>query len=398
MPWCPRCDETFPEGPACPRCSARLVARDHQTHEDTLQTVPGLKSIKVSRRYMRAFERMSGPRASSSRALALALVMLVFASGFLLGRVGSLTPTTPTVRALPAAKPIPFDDPEGVQGSISYITMSRDPLATIAMHDVFSGDVTPRARFSPPVGADEYVRTAVASFGRSVAVIVASDGEGFVAIAPHNRPPHGWVPGLEVAWQSERDLLVRHVDGSVARWTFGSDSVRSSPEEDADELIQTSVGAVVRRGRVLKSVASPKRKIVLPRGAEAVAVAPDMSRVLLDARVPTLWDGEQKVAMRTGSGRTLGASFDRAGERVAVVLRSPDGLQLAIVDAKGNAQIKPLDGGDGCEGVPVWDAAGRWVYVADAEGVVHAVEAGGGRIASVRTGGVGCGVAWVDIT
>ena len=103
------------------------------------------------------------------------------------------------MRALPAAKPIPFDDPEGVSGSISYITTSRDPLATIAMHDVFSGDVTPRAQFSPPVGADESVTTAVASFGRSVAVVVASDGEGFVAMAPHNRPPHGWVPGLEVA-------------------------------------------------------------------------------------------------------------------------------------------------------------------------------------------------------
>jgi len=151
MPWCPRCDETFPEGPACPRCSARLVARERETHEDTLESVPGLRSIKVSRRYLRAFERLSAPKASSSRALALALVLLVFATGFLLGRVGSMSPSAgPTmVRELDAAQPLPYED---VKGAVSYLLDSRDPLMTIAMHDLYSGDVVPRARFSPEIG------------------------------------------------------------------------------------------------------------------------------------------------------------------------------------------------------------------------------------------------------
>src|ERR687895_2821125 len=103
MPWCPRCDETFPQGPACPRCSARLVARERESPEDPLTSVPGLRSIRVSRRDRRALERLSGPRAPSSRALALALVLLVFASGYLLGRVGSIGTSQPTVRALPLA-------------------------------------------------------------------------------------------------------------------------------------------------------------------------------------------------------------------------------------------------------------------------------------------------------
>lgn len=393
MPWCPRCDETFPQGPACPRCSARLVARERETFDDSLESVPGLKSVRVSRRYLKALERLSGPRASGSRALAFALVLLVFASGFLLGRVGSIGSSSPTVRSLPPAKPIPFDELNGQ--TVAYVTVSREPLVTIATHDLFSGVVEAEARFSPPVDRDERITTRVVAFGRSVAVIVSAAGKGYVAFAPRGQAPQGWIPGIEAAWLTERELLIRHADGSVASWTFGRDGVRSGAFEDADELLQTSAGAVVRRGTVLSSVAAPARALELPRGARVLAAAPDLSRALIAGRVPTLWDGEDRVAMRTGGGDVLGAAFDSASERAAIVLRGPDGSTLALVDPRGNAQLKPLSGNDGCIGAPVWDDGGDWVYVAGDDGVVQAVEAGGGRIGSVRTQLAGCGVAWV---
>jgi hypothetical protein len=128
-----------------------------------------------------------------------------------------------------------------------------------------------------------------------------------------------------------------------------------------------------------------------------VAIAPDTLRVLLDDRVPTLWDGKRKVQMSTGSGKVLGAAFDPSSERVAVVLDGPDGLQLAVIDEKGDAALKPLGSGDGCTGSPVWDAAGRWVYVPGGDGTLYAVEAGGGRVESVSTQAVGCGMTWVDV-
>ena len=149
MPWCPRCDETFPEGPACPRCSARLVARERETHEDTLDSVPGLRSIKVSRRYLRALERLSRaegvvvPRSGARARPARVRDRLPART-----RSGPSPPSQPTVHALPLAEPIPFED---VKGAVSYVLSSRDPLMTIALHDLYSGDVVPRARFSPPV-------------------------------------------------------------------------------------------------------------------------------------------------------------------------------------------------------------------------------------------------------
>jgi hypothetical protein len=372
-----------------------LVARERETYEETMQSVPGLKQIKVSRRYARAFDRLSSPRASSSRALALALVTLVFASGFLLGRVGSIGTSGPAVRELPSVKALA---PAEVKGSVSYITTSREGLETVAFHDLFSGYVTPRAQFSSPFDRTEHVTTQVMSFGRSVAVIATAAGKGYVAFAPHNVAPQGWVPGIQAAWSSERELLVRHVDGSIARWAFGSDSVRSSAIADADELIQTAGGPVVRRGSTIEKIGSPTRRLELPSSkSDVVAVSADMTRALLAERVPTLWDGDERIAMATGGGQILGAAFDQSSERVAIVLRAPDGLMLSFVDQRGEAEHRPLGNGSGCVGMPAWDGAARWVYVADGDGLLHAVEANGGRIESVKTQSAGCGVAWVDI-
>jgi hypothetical protein len=349
---------------------------------------------------MRAFERMSGPRASGSRALALALVMLVFASGFLLGRVGSMGPSGgPIVSALPASKPLAIDDAPDVKaitGSISYLVNSRESLATIASHDLYTGIVGAEARISAPVELDAHATTRVVAFERSVAVIAADAERSYVAMASHNQPPHAWIPGVEAAWASERELFVRNANGSVDRWTVGSDAVRAGEIARADQLIQTAAGPVVRRGSVLETVRGPERRLAVPSKTRVLAVSPDLTRALIDGDPPSLWDGEDRVPMSTGEGDALGASFDRSSERVAIVLRTQDALRLALMDVKGIVSLKPLGGGSGCDAAPVWDSAAKWVYVAGGEGVMHAVEATGGRIGSTKTQAVGCGVAWVD--
>ena len=396
MPWCPRCDETFPEGPACPRCSARLVARERETHEDTLESVPGLRQVKVSRRYLRALERLSAtPRASSSRALALALVLLVFATGFLLGRIGTVPTATPTVHALPLAEPIPYED---VKGAVSYVLQSRDPLMTIAMHDLYSGDVVPRARFSPAVDTADDAITHAVSFGRSVAVIVSDGDHSRIAFAPHGRTPQGWIPGDEAAWLSETELVIRSDDDSLLRIEAGSDRLSTQRLGSADALFQTAAGAVVQRNRKLESLSGPKRELKLPPKGDVLAVAPDLSKAMLDAKAPAFWTGDERRPVHAYEwGKVLGASFEPSGERVAVLMSDGEELTLAIVMQRGNAAFKPLGNGPRCEAPPVWDNTGEWVYVASADGVLHAVEPSGTRNEAVKTHGVGCGLAWLDV-
>src|SRR2546428_10171875 len=102
MPWCPRCDETFPQGPACPRCNARLIQREGEADDGigSLRGVPAVQGLRLPRRHRRAMERLSGPRPHSLRMLAFSIVALVFVSGFLLGRFAGIPPTEPTIRAL----------------------------------------------------------------------------------------------------------------------------------------------------------------------------------------------------------------------------------------------------------------------------------------------------------
>ena len=395
MPWCPRCDETFPEGPACPRCSARLVARERDTHEDTLESVPGLRSIKVSRRYLRALERLSAPKASSSRALALALVLLVFATGFLLGRIGSVPTSQPTVHALPLAEPIPFED---VKGAVSYVLQSRDPLMTIAMHDLYSGDVIPRARFSPAVDTADDVITRAVSFGRSVAVVVSDGDHSRVAFAPHGRTPQGWVPGEDVAWLSETELVIRTDDDALLGIEAGTDRLLTERLGSADGLFQTAAGAVVQRGRRLESMSGPKRRLDLPADSDVLAVSPDLSRAILDPDAPVLWGGDEARPVHAYDyGKVLGASFEPSGERAAMVLADGGELTLAVVMPRGNAAFKPLGNGPTCDAPPAWDGTGSWIYVGSADGVLHAIEASGSRIEAIKTHGVGCGLAWLDV-
>ena len=393
MPWCPRCDETFPEGPSCPRCSARLVARERgTTTEDALDSVPGLRHIRVSRRYLRAFDKLSTSAPSSSRGLVLALVLLIFAAGFVVGRMVVTPVGGPTIRGTTVPNPLPFDD---VKGAVSYIRSDHDSITTIVLHDLFSGDVTPRAQLSPPFDSNDRVTTRVVSYGRSVAVVLSDGSESWVAFAPHRMPLHGWVPGTEAAWASESEILIRQSDGGVVSWS--DESTGAAEAGNADQLLQTTSGTVARHGRSLDPVDSERTRLEVPKGSEVLAVAPGASRALLNATAPALWDGTEKVRVRSAPGRVLGASFEGSGEHVAILMQEKDDLTLAIVDEQGNAALKPLGNAAGCTSTPAWDASGRWVYVATDDGVLHAVEAKGGRVESIRTNGIGCGVAWLNI-
>lgn len=394
MPWCPRCDEVFPEGPACPRCSTRLVDRERGAISDELLALPELATIKVSRRDRRALERLSGPKAPSTRVLALAVAALVFAVGFLVGRLGSIESDVPSVRALPAVEALtPFD----VDGSAVYLLWTNDPLITVAVQDLYSGDVVPRARLSPPVESSSDAHTTVAALDGSIAVVVADDDSSFVAFAPAGRQSHGWVPGVEAAWASPVELWVREADGALSKWTVSDGRLRVTHDGRADRLLQTSGGAVVQR--------SGRLTMTAPRGHAKAPILelPDEGRVLgtngrravIDAKEPLLWDGETARRIRV-QGEAIAASFEPYGDRAGLVLKRGDELTVAVVDARGNAALKPINANAReCTPSLTWDRSGSWMYVAPGDGSLYAVEAAGGRVESVRTHGVGCGLAWI---
>src|SRR3989442_3512870 len=121
MPWCRRCDEIFPGGSTCPRCRARLEAPEGAAAMHALQPVDDLPQLKLPRRYRRAFDRLSETKAPSQRVLVVAATALVFAVGFLFGRVLQQNPGTPTVHALPPAVPLSTLD---VDGSAAYMLWS----------------------------------------------------------------------------------------------------------------------------------------------------------------------------------------------------------------------------------------------------------------------------------
>jgi hypothetical protein len=297
---------------------------------------------------------------------------------------------------LPVAQALPYDD---VKGAVSYLLSSRDPLMTVTLHDLYSGDVSPRARFSPAVDSiEEDVTTRAVSFGRSVAIVLADPDHSWIAFVPYGRAPQGWIPGEDVAWLSETELVVRSKDGSMLRLQAGTDNMTTKRLDPADDLFQTAAGAVVRRGHTLESLDGPTRKLEVPAKSEVLAVSPDVSRAVLDAKAPVLWDGrESKPVHVYDYGKVLGASFEPSGERAALLFAEDGELTLAVVMPRGNSALKPLGKGPSCPSAPAWDGTGRWIYAATSDGVLHAVESSGGRIEAIKTHGVGCGVAWLDV-
>lgn len=395
MPWCPRCDEVFPEGPACPRCSTRLVDRGQSSFPDDLQTEPDFPMIKVSRRDRRALERLSGPKAPSSRVLALAVAALVFAVGFLVGRIGSLEQVgSPSVRALPSAQGLaPYD----VEGSAAYLIWTNEPLATIALHDVYSGDVVPRARLSPPVDVDEDASTSIVAHSGSIAMVLTEGKQSFVAFAPAGRSAHGWVDGVEAAWAAPDVLLIRERNGTVQEWSVRSGSLRSRAWGTAEALFQTPTGAVaLRSGRLFSGRDAAEAVAAVPDGA--TVLASDGRRILgVRNGDVALFDGGRAVPLGVQGFEAVAAGFETAGDRVGVVLRDGRDLTVAVADGKGKAALKPLRARSGdCVPTLSWDLAGKWLYVGAGDGVVRAVDAAGGYVEPVRTKALGCGLAWID--
>ncbi len=348
--------------------------------------------IKVSRRDRRALERMSGPKPPSSRLLAIAIAVLLFAVGFLVGRVGTIEPQGPSVRALPAVEPLmPFD----VEGSVVYLLWTPEQLATIASHDIYSGDVTPRARLSPPFDVSDEARTKVVALGRSVALVTADEERSFVALAPSGKAVHGWIPGVDAAWASPDELLVLDANGSVSGWSVRDGGLRSRDRGHADKLFQTTRGATVQRSGRLTS-GSGNTSIGYPRGS--IVLATDGKRALVSSRNRTqIIDGDEVADVRVDQAGVLSASFEPNGDRVALVLWRDGAMTVAVVDAKGNAALKPLGvSSRECTPSVTWDRSSRWVYVGAGDEALHAIEASGGHVESVRTRSVGCGLAWID--
>ena len=358
---------------------------------DELLALPELATIKVSRRDRRALERLSGPKAPSPRALALALAALVFAVGFLVGRLGSIQPDVPSVRALPTVEALtPFD----VDGSAVYVLWANDPVATIAVQDLYSGDVVPRARLSPPIDSPADAHTKVVALDGSVAVIVADAGQSFVSFTPAGRPSHGWVPGVEAAWVSPVELWVREAGGSIRKWRVADGSLRAGSAGKGERLFQTPYGAAIERSGRL-TFTRGGTEMDLPAGASVLAT--NGRRAVLGGRTASMWDGETSAEIRVHGTRALAASFEPNGDRAGVVLRRGDELMVAVVDAKGHAALKPINARAGrCAPSVAWDRAGSWIYVSPGDGSLYAVEAAGGRIEAVHTHSVGCGLAWIS--
>jgi DNA-binding beta-propeller fold protein YncE len=329
--------------------------------------------------------------------IVIAGTALVFAVGFLFGRMLSQPPAAPTVHALPPAVPLSTLD---VEGSAAYVLWSpSDRLTTIATHDLYSGEVEPRARFSPP-GADPDGQTKVAALGSDLALVLGTGSSSYVAVAPAAGAPFGWVPGVDAAWDAPGSLLVRTTDGRVSRV---SSRTRGPITELAGRwslLIQTPTGAALRRGDdlVLVGGSGPGARIALPHGVRVLAVNSQFTKAVIADGSVSIWDGKTRTPLRLQGYRPVGAAFSGAGDKIAVSLRDSDGsLLVGVSDERGNVALKPLPAqSTDCAPAPVWDARGRWVYVAPGDGSIYAVEASGGRVEGVPTRLVGCGLAWFN--
>jgi hypothetical protein len=149
--------------------------------------------------------------------------------------------------------------------------------------------------------------------------------------------------------------------------------------------------------RLLTSTTNANAKgPVLDLPDEGRVLATNARRAIVEGDDPVLWDGTTAKNIRV-QGSAVAASFEPYGDRAGLVLRQGDELTVAVVDTRGNAALKPITARAGkCAPSIAWDRSGSWIYVAPGDGSLYAVEAAGGRIESVRTHGVGCGLAWIS--
>lgn len=403
MPWCPRCDEVFPEGPACPRCRAALVEVSGVTQAEDRQTVV-LPALRLPRRYRRAFGTRPPPPPRHLLAVALSLVLV--AGGFTLGRMSAVPPDGPVMRAPPiVGLRAPAD------GTVTFLR--QGPFANdyaLVRTALQTGAAEVAARFTSPFAvstAGSHSRL-VSGLGDSIAVAVSrGGGRGFVKPFPASRPEFGWLDGEEAAWEDEETLLVR--DGShVTRWRFSGTVGATSLDGAFRRLFQTAAGAVLEaEGALYVGRRDGVRKAIdLPSNASTLAVAPSGAPafVVLEDRAG-VWDGARFVVAEFDPAyRARGASFSPDGRRIAVVLqereapaRSAQQL-LAVFDTSGYrppplVSLPPAGATPVCALPPAWDATGRWVIVGPGDRSLHAIEVGGIR-RSAEVHEIGCGVTW----
>src|SRR5207302_3551927 len=193
-----------------------------------------------------------------------------------------------------------------VDGSAAYLLWSPgERLATIATHDLYSGEVEPRARFSPPsVEPDD--RTQVATLGGDLALVLGSGAGSFVAVAPASGAPFGWMRGVEVAWEAPVSLLIRDADGRISRWSSTSRSIADALPGTWSALLQTPTGAALRRGDSL-SLAGKRTALTVPHGARVLAVSPDFRRVLIAKGDLSIWDGKTATPLRVQGYKAVAA-------------------------------------------------------------------------------------------
>lgn len=418
MSWCPQCDETFPEGPSCPRCRTPLIDNGPGRGGEELQGQIALPQLKVPRRIRRAFGRPMHPPAPSRQLMAFVVSLVLIAGGFALGRMSALPADSPVIRSGPA----PALD-LGLPGFVDMVGRVPGPaagsadlaLVRIALNDGASASTL--GRFMSPFGGSAAGResTRIVALQESVAVVLTDHrGRGVVGAFPASRPPVLWLDASDAAWESADVLLVRNRD-AVSRWVFTVDDVRSEPLPGSwIGILPTPDGAVLEaaeEGRHVlyaSSTGGPRRVMEIPSDARTVAVAPRSSAALIDLGDGLkLWDGTQArpASPLQSAYEVHGAAFSPDGQKVAVTLRErgEDGtgqLQLAVMDRSGatvtlTAGLASWSAQTSCPAVPTWDGSQSWVFLAPNDGTIFAAEVGGGRQTRTRNfQSVGCGIAW----
>jgi hypothetical protein len=401
MPWCPRCDEVFPEGPDCPRCRSALVESAEGSPPATAPA--GIPAIKIPRRLRRAFAT-TRPAPPPRQLIALSMALVLVAGGFVLGRMSAVPPDSPVVRSAPTGLIAPAD------GSIAFLRPGFLPADYVLIRgSLRTGSIQPPSRFSSPFVSGIQVATVRGARGSVAVVLADQEGRSAVAAFPFDREPVFWLPGDEAAWETADSLLVREQTG-VTRWRLRP-SLRSERIDGTWSAVhQTATGAVLETrssppGLYGTSEDGVRRIITLPDAGETISVAPDGRRALISIDGGTsVWDGERAAPVEVDElYETRAAGFASDGGRIALLLREggpagrSSGQLLALLSGSGEKlMLHPLPADTAaldCSSPPVWDGSGRWVFVAPGDGSIHALEVGGvTRVADART--TGCGIAW----
>ncbi|HVL81677.1 MAG TPA: hypothetical protein VM840_08805 [Actinomycetota bacterium] len=408
MPWCPACDEIFPSGPSCPRCRTQLVEMADLT--DTPETGSGgaLPQLKVPRRLRRAFDRMNRPAVPPRQLLSLVLGLLVFLAGMAVGQMGTRT------RALPLNPPAePMSVPP--QTALEYVVEDRArgyPDLMIVRRALDTGAVDPARRLelhSVSVSAAGRSATRLRALGGSIAALVDSSDRWLATALPDDGVPLGWLPALDVAWETPSSLLVLDEVGRLNRWAFAGPS-RDVLEGEWVAVYQTPTGAAAEswgaQGRHLASVGpgGEAPSLVLPLETQVLAVGPGArSALVTSGGAPTVWDGARMAVAEIGGYEAVSAAFSPDGRRIAVTLRQrreAEALSIALVvlDEEGRqVSFDRLTSGRtarDCSPTPVWDPSGTWIYLAPGDRMLYGLQVGGGGRPRTRLGNTGCGLAW----